>query len=677
MTKTILFVTAFRDIGRDKWNGWLQRDIDIYISYFKNLVDNISYRLLVFVEPDIKEKLVNMQLPNNIEILDLGNYQTIYEKFIDREREIMASDTYKNMIPDYRKGLPEHWSAEYTLLNHSKVSYVSHAKRLYPTYDFYSWLDFGLVRDDMNYAPKKVNLDKLSDNKGCFMLLNSLPSSRIDPREMLKTNDIYFTGGHFVLPSGIIESFEKIYENKMQEFQNMGICDDDQNLLFQIYFDNPDLFQFFVSSEWRSLFKNFLNRSTILLNMIVKNEAHVIEKTLETLCSKINFDYWVISDTGSTDNTRELIQNFFDKKGIKGELHNDVWRDFGHNRSLALSHAYNKTDFLFIFDADDDLCGTVTIPDKPKFDSYHLRFGGGYSLSYWRTCLINNRKRWKYVGVLHEYITLMDGQGPQSNANLAGDYYIVHGTTGGRSTDPMKYHKDAMILEKGFNDLPETDTLRNRYAFYCANSYKDAGNLDKAIEWYIKTINLTGWDQEKYRSCILISDMFRQKNDIEKAIYYCVKSVKFDLTRVEGIYKLVQHYCCEGMDYMAFMYYSLIQNWYENVYLKTIDVLGDKLFVDIMDYDFMLPYYMIIVSDRVKRNEVGVKMYDMIFTKRKINTQWFIDNLLFNFQFFVKHVDKSDKGFIARMKSYVELLENNGLKIKESFYHNMYELTNS
>lgn len=59
--------------------------------------------------------------------------------------------------------------------------------------------------------------------------------------------------------------------------------------------------------------------ATICLNMIVKNESHLIEETLENLCQHINFSYWVISDTGSTDNTVELIENFFAKKVSQGK----------------------------------------------------------------------------------------------------------------------------------------------------------------------------------------------------------------------------------------------------------------------------------------------------------------------------------------------------------------------
>jgi glycosyltransferase involved in cell wall biosynthesis len=55
----------------------------------------------------------------------------------------------------------------------------------------------------------------------------------------------------------------------------------------------------------------------ICLNMIVKNEAHVIAHTLDNLCKYINFTYYVISDTGSTDNTIEVINNFFNEKILK------------------------------------------------------------------------------------------------------------------------------------------------------------------------------------------------------------------------------------------------------------------------------------------------------------------------------------------------------------------------
>ena len=97
------------------------------------------------------------------------------------------------------------------------------------------------------------------------------------------------------------------------------------------------------------------SEKTICLNMIVKNEAHIITETFDNILKYIPLTYWVISDTGSTDGTQQVIKDYFKSKNINGELFQDEWRDFGNNRTLALQHANKKTDYLFIFDADDSI----------------------------------------------------------------------------------------------------------------------------------------------------------------------------------------------------------------------------------------------------------------------------------------------------------------------------------
>ena len=67
-----------------------------------------------------------------------------------------------------------------------------------------------------------------------------------------------------------------------------------------------------------------MNTKTICLNMIVKNESHVIINTLECLVKFFPFSYWVISDTGSTDNTKELIIDLTRHLDSVEELYNKV-----------------------------------------------------------------------------------------------------------------------------------------------------------------------------------------------------------------------------------------------------------------------------------------------------------------------------------------------------------------
>lgn len=398
-------------------------------------------------------------------------------------------------------------------------------------------------------------------------------------------------------------------------------------------------------------------RNTVGLNMIVKNESHIIRGTLEMLCSKLRFDYWVICDTGSTDDTREIIAQFFKEKNIPGELHCDEWVDFAHNRTLALQRAFNKTDLLFIFDADDELHGTITIPDKVVCDEYQLKFGQPNSgMNYTRTLLINNRKRFKYFAVLHEYISCQEPT-PARTCILEGDYYVISGRTGSRNRDPDKYLKDATVLASAHADaLAKGDDLYKRYAFYCANSYRDCGKYEDAIRWYKITLSQDNWPQEKYVACLYAYQCFEALNQKETGFFYLVKAFAYDNERVECLYPLLVHYCCEGMNELAHGYYRMVR-------MPTTPKNEGKLFVETDKAGFFVPYYMIIVADRVGDRECGIRMYETIFkTKHRTFSAWHLRNLMFNLRFFINHV-KPDamNAFVSLANEYLKFVMDNGV----------------
>ena len=64
-------------------------------------------------------------------------------------------------------------------------------------------------------------------------------------------------------------------------------------------------------------------RPSVTLCMIVKNEEHIICECLESIAPHI--DRYDISDTGSTDGTIKVIKDFFEDKGIPGEVHEIPW----------------------------------------------------------------------------------------------------------------------------------------------------------------------------------------------------------------------------------------------------------------------------------------------------------------------------------------------------------------
>ena len=74
---------------------------------------------------------------------------------------------------------------------------------------------------------------------------------------------------------------------------------------------------------------------SLCLAMIVKNEAHVVARALTSCAAYI--DAWVVCDTGSTDATREIVRDTL--QGIPGQVYDDPWVDFAHNRTLSIQRA--------------------------------------------------------------------------------------------------------------------------------------------------------------------------------------------------------------------------------------------------------------------------------------------------------------------------------------------------
>ena len=318
---------------------------------------------------------------------------------------------------------------------------------------------------------------------------------------------------------------------------------------------------------------------TISLNMIVKNESHIITQTLENLCNYIDFDAYFISDTGSTDDTMELIRAFFKKRNIPGHIEQVEWRDFGFNRTLALQMAFNKTDYIFIFDADDSIHGDFRMPNILTHDAYQVKFG--QSFVYLRTLIVNNRKRWRFIGVLHEYITCIDKE--ESSYGIPGNYYIDSGRSGSRNQDPNKYIKDAAVLERGFHEercVGGDRGLAERYAFYCGQSWMDAGPayIDKAIEWYLRVLTQNNWGQEKYYSALCLGDLYNRKGDKYNSLKYYCKTMEYDEERIEGVASTMEILRADGNHVMVnslYHKYKSYNKFPENKLFLTIDKYHD------------------------------------------------------------------------------------------------------
>ena len=228
---------------------------------------------------------------------------------------------------------------------------------------------------------------------------------------------------------------------------------------------------------------------TICLNMIVRNEVEVLGRCLESVRKWI--DHWVVVDTGSDDGTQELVRSLLD--GIPGDLHERPWHNFGDNRSQALDLAVGCADYLLFIDADEQLIAEpgFSFPD-PMPDALMVRHevAGSY-VSFLLPQVVRSALPWRWHGVVHEYLACDQDHSSDVAQGLCTRGFF----DGARNRDPRAtYLADARLLEEAHADNPDDP----RAAFYLAQSYRDADDLESAVAAYAQRVEIPGWDEETW-----------------------------------------------------------------------------------------------------------------------------------------------------------------------------------
>jgi glycosyltransferase involved in cell wall biosynthesis len=233
---------------------------------------------------------------------------------------------------------------------------------------------------------------------------------------------------------------------------------------------------------------------SIGLCMIVKDEARLIERCLDSVRPLL--DYALIVDTGSTDDTGNVVRNYLSAHDLPGEVIDRPFTDFGESRSFALAklREHSGIDYALVIDADDvlrfpagfDKDGFKESLDKAFYDM-EVRHG---VVSFWRPQLVSNHVEFKYLGVLYEFLA-----GPQGEGGAVSGVFIETRSDGVRSQNPNKYRDDARMLETAIE--AETEPfIRARYTFYLALSLMNANEPAKALTIFRKRTEMGGFEGE-------------------------------------------------------------------------------------------------------------------------------------------------------------------------------------
>jgi tetratricopeptide (TPR) repeat protein len=362
--------------------------------------------------------------------------------------------------------------------------------------------------------------------------------------------------------------------------------------------------------------------ATLCLNMIVKNESKIIKRLFDSVISII--DSYCICDTGSTDNTIQIIEDYFKEKGISGKIVQEPFQNFCHNRNFALQSCIGLSDYVILLDADMIL--EITNFDKSILNSaqsFNI-LQGNNSFYYQNLRIVRNNGLYKYVGVTHEYIdipknsTIINLNKPDIFINDIGD--------GGAKSD--KFERDIRLLTDGIKDEPNN----HRYYFYLANSYHDLGKYEEAIPFYIKRIEFGGWQEEVWYSYYRLGLCYKNLNKFSNALYYWLEGYDFYPNRLEALYEIIKYYREKSKHKLCYKFYNLANEILEQNFNKDA-----YLFLHNNVYTYQIYYEYTIFSAYC-----GIKNIDkqIISVFNNSNNNMEIDNVLSNMKFYKQILQK-------------------------------------
>ena len=321
--------------------------------------------------------------------------------------------------------------------------------------------------------------------------------------------------------------------------------------------------------------------------LIVKNSGEILRKCLKN--NKNFIDHWTILDTGSTDNTRDIINE--ELKNIPGNLHVGEFIDFSQARNKVLDLSSKKCKYTIMIDDSYVIHGGQQLRallKKSKKSCLLIKIGkyidGFLRDDYYSKRIFKTSDNLKYKYRVHEDIVVNENKIKlieEPKIFLDDLTFKEHSK---RSFN--RYNRDIEMLLKDNIEYPN----EQRILYYIAKTYQTLEDSDKALLYYqklqqIKNIREDFLFASYYDSACI--DYFLN-DDLEKfksKLYIIHELFK---NRVEPIYKLAIIYRDIGD-------IKKVEELISKIILQPKPILmGTLLEVDI--YDYYIPYIYIDIN---------------------------------------------------------------------------------
>jgi predicted O-methyltransferase YrrM len=410
----------------------------------------------------------------------------------------------------------------------------------------------------------KSLIDELCNNTTSLLFINNSKKSHIlnDPDILTFNKYIASNYSNIILISERNEFLEKLYEYKYRL----------SNTNYTIYISKKHRFTFFINfkyyindygSENIDKINEIVNSTDILFKydnlinvcIMVKNGGEQFEKMLKDNMHLI--DRWTILDTGSTDNTIDIIMKILVGRK-KGSLYQEPFINFRDSRNRLLELAGSSCKYTLMLDDTYVIGGNLR---KFLSETRGDQFSDSFSLyiksddvEYGSNRVLKSNRKLKYLYTIHEVIQ------PDNNNNVI--IPISEAFIDDRRFDYMEkrtMERKKLDLKLLYEEL-EDDPDNPRTHYYLAQTYNLLEDYQSAFKWFNERVNHVkeGFSQEKvdaaFEAARIANFKLNLPWDIIEPLY--LKAHELDNERPDALYFIGINYYLKNDFQKAYGYFK-------------------------------------------------------------------------------------------------------------------------
>lgn len=331
----------------------------------------------------------------------------------------------------------------------------------------------------------------------------------------------------------------------------------------------------------------------LVLTQIMKNEAHVITRMLNSI--KPIVDIVCLIDTGSTDNTIEVVKNWGQENNVETHVFERAFDNFENSRNYSIQMAREVANgrgndyWGFWLDADETI---EILPnfDKNKIDKDLYMFNTYINvMKYTRNECFKLDKPFRFYGPVHEFI-VCDEKNITSGLMEGINVRVQMDGGSWKGNIPEKYKSHAFVLEK-YIDQNRQDP---RWIFYTAQSYHDSAcmpdnreeneeRLRRSMKYYKERISRNdGYHEEVFYSQFRVGTIMRA---LEEPWYLTMnellKAYSLDPLRGEPIKAIIDYYLAIGEWHNAYLFskFGKLNFHQKNPYPQRLLFVDESLYI--------------------------------------------------------------------------------------------------